>query len=80
MAPLGAAGTASPATRRNRRDGFALGTALSCSARHLRQGERIKKPRPGLGFFDGAKRIRTADPLHAMQVLYQLSYGPDRTT
>ncbi len=21
-------------------------------------------------------RIRTADPLHAMQVLYQLSYGP----
>ncbi len=24
----------------------------------------------------GAKRIRTADPLHAMQVLYQLSYGP----
>ena len=26
--------------------------------------------------FNGAKRIRTADPLHAMQVLYQLSYGP----
>ena len=25
---------------------------------------------------NGAKRIRTADPLHAMQVLYQLSYGP----
>ena len=24
----------------------------------------------------GAKRIWTADPLHAMQVLYQLSYGP----
>ena len=24
----------------------------------------------------GAKRTRTADPLHAMQVLYQLSYGP----
>jgi len=36
----------------------------------------IKKPRPGLGFKDGAKRTRTADPLHAMQVLYQLSYGP----
>ena len=36
----------------------------------------IKKPRPGLGSGDGAKRIRTADPLHAMQVLYQLSYGP----
>ena len=29
---------------------------------------------------NGAKRIRTADPLHAMQVLYQLSYGPDRTS
>lgn len=28
------------------------------------------------GFLNGAKRIRTADPLHAMQVLYQLSYGP----
>ncbi len=25
----------------------------------------------------GAKRIRTADPLHAMQVLYQLSYSPE---
>ncbi len=25
---------------------------------------------------DGAKRTRTADPLHAMQVLYQLSYSP----
>ena len=24
----------------------------------------------------GAMRIWTADPLHAMQVLYQLSYGP----
>ena len=35
-----------------------------------------KKPRIDLGFSSGAKRIRTADPLHAMQVLYQLSYGP----
>ena len=26
----------------------------------------------------GGKRIRTADPLHAMQVLYQLSYTPKR--
>ena len=25
---------------------------------------------------NGAKRARTADPLHAMQVLYQLSSGP----
>ena len=31
-------------------------------------------------FGNGAKRIRTADPLHAMQVLYQLSYGPIETT
>ena len=44
----------------------------------LRQG--IKKPRLGLGSLSGAKRIRTADPLHAMQVLYQLSYGPITTT
>ena len=29
-------------------------------------------------FFGGGKRIRTADPLHAMQVLYQLSYTPER--
>jgi hypothetical protein len=27
-------------------------------------------------FVDGAKETRTPDPLHAMQVLYQLSYGP----
>lgn len=24
----------------------------------------------------GARRVRTADPLHAMQMLYQLSYSP----
>ena len=29
-------------------------------------------------FLGGGKRIRTADPLHAMQVLYQLSYTPER--
>ena len=29
--------------------------------------QSIKKPRPGLGFEDGAKRTRTADPLHAMK-------------
>ena len=28
----------------------------------------------------GGKRIRTADPLHAMQVLYQLSYTPEERT
>ena len=30
--------------------------------------------------FGGGKRIRTADPLHAMQVLYQLSYTPEEKT
>ena len=29
-----------------------------------------------LSFFGGADRTRTDDPLHAMQVLYQLSYNP----
>ncbi len=28
--------------------------------------------------FYGAKRIRTADPLNAIEVLYQLSYNPLR--
>ena len=28
---------------------------------------------------NGAKETRTPDPLHAMQVLYQLSYGPIST-
>ena len=35
-----------------------------------------KSPGKCLGFEDGAKETRTPDPLHAMQVLYQLSYGP----
>ncbi len=35
-----------------------------------------RKPRLYLGFINGAKETRTPDPLHAMQVLYQLSYGP----
>ena len=29
--------------------------------------QSIKKPRLGLGFEDGARRTRTADPLHAMK-------------
>ncbi len=36
----------------------------------------LRKPRAKNKKLNGAKRIRTADPLHAMQVLYQLSYGP----
>ena len=35
-----------------------------------------QKPRLYLGSLNGAKETRTPDPLHAMQVLYQLSYGP----
>jgi hypothetical protein len=31
-------------------------------------------------FFCGGKEIRTPDPLHAMQVLYQLSYTPKGTS
>ena len=27
-------------------------------------------------FFDGAKRIRTADPLNAIEMRYQLRYSP----
>ena len=40
--------------------------------------KRIKKPPPfGEGLnFGGAKRDRTADLLHAMQALSQLSYSP----
>ena len=29
-----------------------------------------------VGMYSGGKRIRTADFLHAMQALYQLSYTP----
>ena len=32
--------------------------------------------RTTLSKFGGADRTRTDDPLHAMQVLYQLSYNP----
>ena len=35
-----------------------------------------QKPSLYLGSLNGAKETRTPDPLHAMQVLYQLSYGP----
>lgn len=28
----------------------------------------------------GAKRIRTADPLNAIEVLYQLSYSPETSS
>ena len=36
----------------------------------------IKCPNQVLCNFGGADRTRTDDPLHAMQVLYQLSYNP----
>ena len=42
----------------------------------IQQRSRKKAPCGAERLINGAKRIRTADPLHAMQVLYQLSYGP----
>ena len=47
----------------------------------MHQNRQIKTPTnkeasEQLGKFSGAKETRTPDPLHAMQVLYQLSYGP----
>lgn len=50
-------------------------------------GDRSVSPRSGLGFHkpglsleqgmgNGAKRTRTAGPLNAIEVLYQLSYSP----
>ena len=41
-----------------------------------RESARTSKPVSLTGFLNGAKETRTPDPLHAMQVLYQLSYGP----
>ena len=38
--------------------------------------ETLKNPGYTWDFLNGAKETRTPDPLHAMQVLYQLSYGP----
>ena len=40
-------------------------------------GHKKAQDKPGLSV-SGAKETRTPDPLHAMQVLYQLSYGPFR--
>ena len=47
----------------------------------MHQNKQIKtptseEPSERLRKFSGAKETRTPDPLHAMQVLYQLSYGP----
>ena len=41
-----------------------------------KNSQKLENPSGGRDLRYGAKRIRTADPLHAMQVLYQLSYGP----
>ena len=40
----------------------------------------VDKPRASVGSQlprNGAKRTRTADPLNAIEVLYQLSYSPE---
>ena len=38
--------------------------------------QTLKNPVEDWASKNGAKETRTPDPLHAMQVLYQLSYGP----
>ena len=40
------------------------------------QAHTRKNPVKDWASKNGAKETRTPDPLHAMQVLYQLSYGP----
>ena len=40
------------------------------------QAQRQENPVNDWASKNGAKETRTPDPLHAMQVLYQLSYGP----
>ena len=42
-----------------------------------RTGTWVTKEAPRAGPVGGGKRIRTADPLLAKQVLYQLSYTPE---
>ena len=53
---------------------FALAFALRPAEQAKKKG--VQPPPKKALSVNGAKRIRTADPLHAMQVLYQLSYGP----
>ena len=58
---------------------FMRHTRVSGCHRHLMAhtcGAPGAEPRLWLGYLNGAKETRTPDPLHAMQVLYQLSYGP----
>ena len=49
--------------------------AQACKAAGI-DATKIKPENP---FSKKAKETRTPDPLHAMQVLYQLSYGPITT-
>ena len=42
----------------------------------MRRPTHHGKPGWVMTVVNGAKETRTPDPLHAMQVLYQLSYGP----
>jgi hypothetical protein len=56
-------------------NGMAVGITRSD---HRRSGSRPGRERekPKVRDVSGAKRARTADPLLAKQVLYQLSYSP----
>lgn len=47
------------------------------SANNKKRPSWIASPQSVTEFLNGAKETRTPDPLHAMQVLYQLSYGPN---
>ena len=42
------------------------------------RSEIPRGPKWDFGLKNGGKETRTPDPLHAMQVLYQLSYAPKR--
>ena len=41
---------------------------LDIPSRKPVEDPKTVKPRPGLGFFNGAKETRTPDPLHAMRL------------
>jgi hypothetical protein len=53
-----------------------LSCTLPSEARTFLDDRVVAMTRRTSRFDGGGKEIRTPDPLHAMQVLYQLSYAP----